>query len=205
MQEQFREGGPQRFNIAEEGRSSTSRVQRMRFPEPKAWMITPLKDKDDAFGSWRENFELQIGGTWLQMEKVFLMIRDHPEPITMTIYNEFVKTSGIMVGQEFNEADWNFAFVSKKIYMLLHNYGDVGVRKILVESPDRCGLEAYRLLNKAFVPVNEDLEFSLQQAVTAICNWPTKSVHDELAAFREATRSREKCARAALRGLLGCG
>ena len=150
-------------------------------------MITPLKDKDDSFGSWRENFELQVGSTWLHFEKVLLMIRDHPSEITREVYVEFINESRILEGQEYHTADWDFFFVSKKIYMLLHNYGDVGVRKILVESPELCGLEAYRLLNKAFDPVNDDLEYSLQQSVTAICKWPTKNVHDELAALREAS------------------
>ena len=84
-------------------------------------------------------------------------------------------------------ADCDVYFISKHIYMLPHNYGDAGVRKIIAEAPERCGLEAYRLLSKAFDAVSDDLEYSLQQSVTGICKSPTMSVHSELAALREAS------------------
>ena len=51
MQEQWRDAGAQRFRFAHEAPPPVNRAQRLRIPEPQAWMITTVKDKDDAFGS----------------------------------------------------------------------------------------------------------------------------------------------------------
>ena len=39
--------------------------------------------------------------------------------------------------------DWNYAIVSRKLYMVLHTYASNEVRKVLAESVDNCGFEAY--------------------------------------------------------------
>ena len=57
--------------------------------------------------------------------------------------------------------------------------------KILSEA-NVCGLEAYLLLNKHIDPAGDDLAFSLQTHIMAVCKLQIKTIHEELAAIREA-------------------
>ena len=60
-------------------------------PDSKSSMVTTLKEKDhasapDGCGVWRENLELQLGGTEIGMEKVLVMVRDSADPFEKALY-----------------------------------------------------------------------------------------------------------------------
>ena len=68
---------PQQFNIGDGGdRSGGSRAQRLRIPDPKMWSIGDFKAKEDGFHSWRDTFELQVGGVWLGLDKCLEHLRE---------------------------------------------------------------------------------------------------------------------------------
>ena len=49
-----------------------------------------------------------------------------------------------------NKHDFGFKHVSRKLYMVMHLYAGPDARKLMEESFEKCGLEAYRLLNVTY-------------------------------------------------------
>ena len=70
--------------------------------------------------------------------------------------------------------------------MVLHMYAGDDAQKIIEESCDRCGFEAYRLLNIAYDPLSTDAEGQLIRSVLAIGNWSVKSIHQIGSMMKEA-------------------
>ena len=60
--------------------------------------------------------------------------------------------------------------------MILHMYAGDDAQKIIEESCDRCGFEAYRLLNIAYSPLSIDAEDQLIRWVLSIGNWSAKGL-----------------------------
>ena len=58
--------------------------------------------------------------------------------------------------------------VSRKLYMVLHTYASNDVRKVLAESVDKCGFEAYRLLKREYDPVATDISYTLLKRILVI-------------------------------------
>ena len=57
---------------------------------------------------------------------------------------------------------------------------------MIEESCDRCGFEAYRLLNIAYNPPGVDAEDQLIQSVLSIGNWSVKGIIQIESMMREA-------------------
>ena len=84
--------------------------------------------------------------------------------------------------------DWNYAVVSRKLYMVLHTYGANDVRKVLAERVDKCGFEAYRLLTWEFDPTATDISYTLLGGILVIARWQVKTIDVEVSALREALK-----------------
>ena len=55
--------------------------------------------------------------------------------------------------------------MSRKLYMVLHAYVSNDARKILAESVEKCGFEAYRLLTREYDPVATDISYTLLERI----------------------------------------
>ena len=53
--------------------------------------------------------------------------------------------------------DWEYHFLGRKFYIVLHTYGSVNVWKVLSESEEKCVLEGNRLLTRDFDLVSADV------------------------------------------------
>ena len=54
-----------------------------------------LKEKNsptarEAYASWRENLERQIGGIWIGMARVLCLVRDSKEIIDQDLYEPYI-------------------------------------------------------------------------------------------------------------------
>ena len=120
--------------------------RRLKLPDPNGWKIEVLKG-EHTFHRWRDTFELQIGTIWTAIDKLLLTIRDEEEVFTEERYQELV-TELELVTEECNKADWQYQFVSRKLYMVLDAYSETGPKKVIRDSIEKCGFEAYRLLSR---------------------------------------------------------
>ena len=125
------------------------------------------------------------------MEKILEQLQTEKVVVTRELYETFINDT-VVIPPGSNLADWDFSFVSRKLYMVLHNYTATDPQKVIAESWDKCGLEAYRLLNKEYDPLSADLVYNLLERVLAIAKWSVKGIAEEHAAMREArTRIRK--------------
>ena len=74
--------------------------------------------------------------------------------------------------------DWEYMTVGRKIYMVLHTYSSVDVKKVLSESVDKCGFEGYRLLSREYDPVSTDIAYALLERVLVIARRQVKTMDD---------------------------
>ena len=170
------------------GGDRAARGSRLRVPDPSGWKIEILK-KDDNFPAWRETFDLQAGSIWHGIEDVQEAIRDSKNVVTNDGFYEICKTLDFdPPANGANIEDWNYLFLSKKLYMVLHTYASTDVRKIISESARKCGFEAYRLLGREFDPIASDTAYTLLERVLVIVRWNVKGVDEEVSALREAIK-----------------
>ena len=85
-----------------------------------------------------------------------------------------------------NPADYGFDHVSAKLFMVIYTYSGSDAQKIIEESWQQCGFEAYRLLNLAYDPLNVDAEHQLVERVMTIGNWSVKGISQIDSMMREA-------------------
>ena len=85
-----------------------------------------------------------------------------------------------------NAADWDYDFISRHLYMVMHNYLEAEPKRVIAESSDKCGFQAYILLSRDYGPTNADTEHMLLQRVLNIANWTVKGRREEHAVLREA-------------------
>ena len=71
---------------------------------------------------------------------------------------------------------------------MLHTYASTDVRRVLAESVDKCGFEAYRLLTREYDPVTTDIAYQLTERILVIARWQVKTIDDEVGALREALK-----------------
>ena len=84
-----------------------------------------------------------------------MKIRDSKTCVDKDWYEQDLEDSEILADLDHNPSDWEFNFVSRKLYGILYYWSDTDVKKVLAGAADRCGLEAYRLINKEYDPVND--------------------------------------------------
>ena len=157
---------------------------RLRVPDPAGWKLRVFEGRDDGFHKWREAFDLQVGSIWIGMDVILEGLRDRKEAVTRESYEAAFAEVDVPSGS--NPADWDYAFVSRKLFMVLHNYMAIDPQKVIAEAEGKCGLEAYRLLNKEYDPLSADMTYNLLERVFVIAKWSVKGIAEEHAALREA-------------------
>ena len=183
-------GRPQHFDVS--GGDGEKRP-RVRVPDPNGWSLDVLKKGDvdnKNWHEWRDSFELQVGSIWPGMDRVLNMIRDEPpDTEKVNAHNFEERVAACSIDRSYNHpADYSYAFVSNKLFMVIYSHLDKGTRKIVAKefSSTKCGVEAYRLLNRELDPAGDDLEATLLERITCIAKWQVKGVEEEFAALREA-------------------
>ena len=84
--------------------------------------------------------------------------------------------------------DWNYVVVSRKLYMVLHISASNDVGKVLAESVDECGFEAYRLLTREYDATATDISYTLLERILVIARWQVKTIDDEVSVLRKALK-----------------
>ena len=105
-----------------------------------------LQNGDKDWYAWRKSFDLQVRSVWGDLDKVLVEMRDYAEPMDESKYVENLRAMKI-IPDGGNPLDYGFKHVSNKLYTILHMYAGDDAQKVIEESCDRCGFEAYRLLN----------------------------------------------------------
>lgn len=79
----------------------------------------------------------------------------------MKKYDIEIQTLGLFQVEFMSRADWDFWFVSLKLYMVINNDSDSYIHKYLLDAGDnngsKCGFKALILLNRTCEPVTPQL------------------------------------------------
>ena len=75
---------------------------------------------------------------------------------------------------------------STKLYSVIHFHCDVDPVKVVEESVERCGFEAYRLLCRKCVPYSAETEVALVQHILQLQTWAGKGIKQTDSFMREA-------------------
>ena len=128
------------------------------------------KDCESGFAKWRKSFDLQVHAVWNGFDKLLEDIRGHDH--VDVIFDEEVYRSLLRKAQIYPPAgslDWNYKYISVKLYMVLYTHCGIDPIKVLEESTARCGLEAYRCLSKAYDAYSSERGRAPQQQFP---DWP---------------------------------
>ena len=159
-------------------------------PEVQVWNIPTLTNAENGFHDWRETFDNQVGSVCLQLDVVLVALRDEKEFVDNDRFLELLSsTSKLEKLMDAHAADWAFSFVSRRLFSVLDAYFDGEAKKFLKEVKDTNGLEAYRLLNVNYDPMNSDTEFELQQTILAMARWMVKGLAPTEAMIREKSKT----------------
>ena len=75
----------------------------------------------------------------------------------MDQWTEMILKHKLFNDEHMNRADWDFNFVSRKLYMIITNYSDTDIHKFLpeavLEDGFKCGFKAFMILNQECEPV----------------------------------------------------
>ena len=170
---------------APQGTSRPPRGLDVRVPDPRQWVLDVLKDGNKEWYEWRKTFELQVRSVWGNMSLVLEGLRELKVPMTTEDYAKFLEEFHV-VPEGGNRHDYGHQLVSQKLYMDLHLYCGPDAQKVIEESFEQCGFEAYRLLNAAYDPLSVDAEHQLVERVLQIGNWSVKGLSQIESMMREA-------------------
>lgn len=159
---------------------------RVRVPDPGAWKLRVLKSRTDNFHEWRNDVEQQLGSVWIGLNRLLKHLREAPKIVNERTF-EILRDECSPIPPGSNPADWSFLYLRRKIWAVLYSHMDTEPRSV-VELADECGFEAYRLIHRKYDPVTADVEYALLENVFKIGSWTAKTVYEEHAAFREATK-----------------
>jgi hypothetical protein len=157
----------------------------VRIPDPRNWALDVLQNGEKDWYAWRKSFDLQVRFVWGDLDKVLVEMRDYKEPMDESKYVENLKEMKV-IPDGGNPLDYGFKHVSNKLYMILHMYAGDDAQKVIEESFDRCGFEAYRLLSIAYDPLSVDAEDQLIRSVLSIGNWSVKGIIQIESMMKEA-------------------
>ena len=146
-----------------------------------------LKDDESGFAKWRKSFDLQVKAVWNGLDKLLEEIRGHD--YVDVVIDEDVYRSLLLKAEIYPPAgslDWNYKYISVKLYMVLYMHCGVDPVKVLEESSARCGLEAYRCISKAYDAYSSDSEVVLLNNIRQIGQWSVKGVFQADSMMREA-------------------
>ena len=150
-----------------------------RVPDPKAWQLDVLKDGSHGFAKWRKGFDLQVNAVWNGLDLVLEAVRRSEDPITQVMF-ESMLLEHAPIGQDSvvrdgaSKLDWNYTYISTKLYMVLYTHCDTDPIKIMEECDRKCGFEGYRLLTRAYDVYNENDEVTMLNHVLQIGQWSVK-------------------------------
>ena len=71
-------------------------------------------------------------------------LREETSPVGREVYSRLV---GPHIPEGASPMDWDYTHISNALYSVLYAHLDVDPIKIVEESSQRCGFEAYRLLS----------------------------------------------------------
>ena len=148
-----------------------------------------LKDGSSGFGAWRKTFDLQVRAVWAGLDQVLESMRatgkDACGQVTREVYERLLLESAVKpLGA--SDLDWDYTHISSKLYMVLHSHCDVDPTKVIEESTERCGFEAYRLLNKAYDVYTIETETQLINHMLQLGQWSVKGIVQAESLMREA-------------------
>ena len=101
------------------------------------------------------------------MDKILETMRDESGVICGPVYARSASLQHL-VPEDTNELDWNYKHVSNQVFMVLKSYVDTDPMKIIDESKEQCGFEAYRLHSRAYDPLSADTEHVLPSHILAL-------------------------------------
>ena len=165
--------------------SGSGRGYQIRVPDPKMWEVSMLKDGAHGFRLWRKTFELQVRAIWSDLDKVLGDMREKEEVITESAYYHLISERQCKP-EGASELDWNYKYISTKLYSVLHAHCDTDPTKVIEESTERCGFEAYRLLCRAYDPYSAETEVTLLQHILQLGGWTVKGIKQTDSFMREA-------------------
>ena len=129
----------------------------LRVPVSKNLHLDMLKDGNHGLAKWRKGFDLQVNAVWNGLDVVLEAMRVLKTPITQETFEDQLEQNKTKpIGA--SDLDWNYRYVSTKLYMVLYTHCNVDPLKILEEGDNKCWFEAYRLLSKAYDLYNENDE-----------------------------------------------
>ena len=79
---------------------------------------------------------------WAGVDNIFEAMRDEPGVVDESVY-ACLKYEQPLVPEDASDLDWAYRHVSNKLFMVLNAYLDVDPTKIIDESKQQCGFEAY--------------------------------------------------------------
>ena len=160
-----------------------------KIPDPAGWKLEVFKGKEENFACWRETFDLQAGLIWHNIDVVLEALRDKTVTVDANVFSATIHELGFDPNApEVNAVNWQYTFISKKLYMVLQTYAFPEVRKVIQESVAKCGLDAYRLLNREYDPISADKGYDLLERILVIARWNVKGIDEEVASLREALK-----------------
>ena len=82
--------------------------------------------------------------------------------------------------------DWEYTHISNKLYSVIYAHLDADPIKIVEESTQRCGFEAYRLLSRAYDRYTPETEVALLNNILQMQQWSVKGIKQAESMMREA-------------------
>ena len=82
--------------------------------------------------------------------------------------------------------DWDYTHISNKLYSILYAHLDVDPIKIVDESSQRHGFEAYRLLSRVYDRYTPETEVALLNNSLQMQQWSVKGIKQAESMMREA-------------------
>ena len=73
-------------------------------------------------------------------------VRDHNEVFDEEAYDALIEEHKLTNG-DVNFADWEYEFVPRQLYAVVFHHLDAKGKKVIRKAREKCGFEAYRLLN----------------------------------------------------------
>jgi hypothetical protein len=160
-----------------------ARGYQIRVPDPKSWNLTRFKNRESGFLPWRKSFELQVRAIWAGLDVVLEALREETSPVGREVYNRLVQPH---IPEGASPMDWDYTHISNKLYSVLYAHLDVDPIKIVEESSQRCGFEAYRLLSRAYDRYTPETEVALLNNILQMQTWSVKGIKQSESMMREA-------------------
>ena len=160
-----------------------ARGYQIRIPDPKQWNLTILKNGGIGFLPWRKSFKLQVRAIWAGLDVVLEALREETSPVGRDIYNRLVDPH---IPEGASPMEWDDTHTSINVYSVLYAHLDVDPIKIVEESSQRCGYEAYRLLSRSYDRYTPETEVALLNNILQMQQWSVKGIKQAESMMREA-------------------